>query len=185
MASEKARKAAARKRATVRAQERTRRTIRTPGKMAEQGVGLGNLARGIARIVGSTARASGKAGRPAANAGSRAAKQAAKKTTKKAAPAEKRTPGRRTAQTPQWAKSYGTKKPSQVKIRMTKKDVERTKRVQQKLKTAGSKKRANVARNATVGVAGGVGAAGVAGAAATQYKNRRPKGRMPVRPKKK
>lgn len=60
MASEKARKAAARKRATVRAQERTRRTLRTPGKTVEQGVGWGNVARGVARIVASGAKGASK-----------------------------------------------------------------------------------------------------------------------------
>lgn len=79
--SKEARKKAARKRATVRAQERTRRTTRTPGKVSEQGVGWGNVARGVARIVGSASRSGGA--RPAANAGSRAAKIATRTTSAK------------------------------------------------------------------------------------------------------
>lgn len=174
MASEKARKAAARKRATFKAQERTRRSLMTPGKVVEQGVGWGNIARGVARIVGSTAKASGKAGRPAANPSSRAAKQAAKKTSSaKKTPAKKRNPYRDT--------QLLTKSERQQKVAM--KNLRNTGASARKAKAKAKK----ISQQGYIagGVAGGVGAAGIAGGAAMQYKNRRPKGRMPIRPKKK
>lgn len=90
MASPDARKKAARTRATARAQARTRQTVRTPGRMVEQGVGWGNIARGIARIVGSSRTAA----RPAATAARPAASSVAKKT----AAAKKTTAARRPAQ---------------------------------------------------------------------------------------
>lgn len=166
MASAEARKKAARTRATARAQARTRQTMRTPGRMVEQGVGWGNIARGVARIVG----------------GSRGAAKPAASTAKKTTAA--RTPGRRTAKTPQWATSYGTKKPSQVTIKVNKRDVAQTKRLQEyvaskpKAKPKMSKK-----KKAAIGgaVVGGVGTL----AYATKPKSmgsEGPKRRSPVSP---
>lgn len=50
-ASEERRRAAARKRASVRAQERTRRTLRTPGKVSESGT-AGYAAAKVAQAAG-------------------------------------------------------------------------------------------------------------------------------------
>lgn len=171
MASKDVRKKAARKRAAVKAQERTRRTMRTPGKVAESGVGLGNVARGVARVVGSAAKGRAAAGRPAANAGSRAA--------------AKRTPGKRTARTPQWAKSYGSKKPSEVTIKMSPKDKVQTQRLQQLVKKKQAAKKTKTQRNVAVGAAAGAGAAGATAGSVNRLANRRKKGKMPIRPKKK
>jgi len=135
--------------------------------MAEQGAGMGNVLRGVARVVGAGGKARAAAGRPKPNPGSRMAKkqQAAKKTTaKKTTPATKRTPGRRTAQTPQWAKTYGKKKPSQITLKMSARDKAQTKRLQKLMKDkkakASNKTKAAAGTAAVVGVTGGgVGAA--------------------------
>jgi hypothetical protein len=50
-ASKDTRKVAARKRATVRAQERSRRTLRTPGATSESGMALGTVVRTAAKVA--------------------------------------------------------------------------------------------------------------------------------------
>ena len=62
--------------------------------MAEQGAGMGNVLRGVARVVGAGGKARAAAGKPKPNPGSRTAKKqpTAKKTT------AKKTSGRKPAQ---------------------------------------------------------------------------------------
>lgn len=70
------------------------RSYKRPSRMVEQGAGMGNVLRGVARVVGAGGKARAAAGRPKPNPGSRTAKkqQAAKKTT------VKKTSGRKPAQ---------------------------------------------------------------------------------------
>lgn len=146
-----------------------------PGPLVPLIIGVG------ARIVGGQAAraAAGQAARTAASQGARTAakktaKSAAKKTTRsrtaKKAPAKKtaskkatastRTPGMRTARTPKWAQTWGSKKPSEVTIRVSAKDKQQTARVQSMLrqrKTSRSKR-----MNALKTQAGVTGASAVA-----------------------
>ena len=69
------------------------RSYKRPSRMAEQGAGMGNVLRGVARVVGAGGKARAAAGKPKPNPGSRTAKKnTAKKTT------AKKTTGRKPAQ---------------------------------------------------------------------------------------
>ncbi len=144
------------------------RSYKRPSRMVEQGAGMGNVLRGVARVVGAGGKARAAAGRPKPNPGSRTAKNAAKKNT----PATKRTPGRRTAQTPKWATTYGKKKPSQITLKMSARDKAQTKRLQKLLKD--KKAKANNKTKAAAGTAAVVGVTGGGVGAAVGY-SRRPK----------
>lgn len=152
-----------------------------PGPLVPLIIGVG------ARIVGGQAAraAAGQAARTAASQGARTAakktakstakkttrsrtakktsakKPTAKKTASKKTTASTRTPGMRTARTPKWAQTWGSKKPSEVTIRVSAKDKQQTARVQSMLrqrKTSRSK-RMNALRTQ----------AGVTGASAVAY----------------
>lgn len=146
-----------------------------PGPLIPLIIGAG------ARILGGQAAraAAGQAARTTATQGARAAakktakstakkttrsrnakkasakKTAAKKTASKKATASTRTPGMRTARTPKWAQTWGSKKPSEVAIRISAKDKQQTARVQSMLrqrKTSRSKRMS--ALKAQAGVTG-------------------------------
>jgi hypothetical protein len=157
------------------------------GLMAAGRIGASAAARQAARAAArsGTRAASGTAARSGARSTARGASSGARGVAKKTAakkPAAKtttstktsrnqyidkasgqpRTPGFRTAKTPDWVASYGKKKPSQTMIKVGKKDIANTKRLQEfvaskpKAKSKMSKK-----KKAAIGagVAGGLGLA--------------------------
>lgn len=169
---------------------------------------VGGLGAGARILAGQAARqgATRAASTAARGAAKKTAKKApaAKRTTAKRTPAKtttakrtpakrtpatkttaaKRTPGMRTAREPKWVSSYGTKKPSQVTIRVTAKDRQQTARLQSML----SQTKANKAKYGKLKkVAVSTGASAVATEAGIYaYKRstgRNTKNQMPIRPR--